>query len=415
MQHEYPSQKTFGDLSSKDRRILASYARYLSERGYSYRAQQGYVGVVAHWLRWRSKLSQPPGLGRRSIRLFLDQHLPTCRCPGSGDKTYKMVRAALNQLLVMHGCERIRLTNSESTSSAIEAWITAFDDHLRILRGLAAGTRHQHRQCIRRFLWRYSGERAVDVATIGAPDLIAFITIESRRLQPSSVRSVVTSLRVFLRFLRFHGYETVTLTGNLAAPRRYRLAGLPHSLDAESLERFWASFDCSIVSGRRDYAMARCMADLGLRCAEVTDLTLAAFDWRTCCVRLSSPKNRHEAIMPLLASTADAIVAYLRDGRPATDSRAIFVHHRAPVGHPVRVTTVRGAIRRAFERADLPFTGTHVLRRTLATRLLDRGIPLNEIADVLRHRSIDTTQIYTKVDYATLQQVALPWPGGRHE
>src|SRR5699024_7785565 len=121
---------------------------------------------------------------------------------------------------------------------SIETWIVAFDDQLKTLRGLAHVTRHKHCQCIRRFLWWYCGERTVDVTAIGAPDLIAFITAESRRLQPSSVRSVATSLRVFLRFLRFRGYETVTLAGNLAAPRHYRLARLPHSLDAQARERF---------------------------------------------------------------------------------------------------------------------------------------------------------------------------------
>jgi site-specific recombinase XerD len=415
MQLEYLNQALFDGWSRKDRNLLVGYTRYLAERGYGYRTQRGYVSVVAHWLRWRSMLLQTSNLDRHDVRQFLDGHLPRCQCPDSGDKTHKMARAALNQLLIMHGYARIRSAYSQPTSSAIESWIIPFDDHLKTLRGLAAVTRRKHCRCIRHFLWWYCGTCAIDVETIDAPDLIAFITIESRRLQPSSVRCVVTSLRIFLRFLRFRGYETVTLAGNLAAPRHYRLAGLPHSLDAQSLERFWASFNCSTASGRRDYAMARCLADLGLRCVEVADLTLAAFDWRTGNVRLSSPKNRHQAIMPLPASTANAVAAYLCNSRPVTTSRAVFVHHRAPMGHAVRATTVRNAIRRAFARAGLPFTGTHVLRRTLATRLLDCGTPLNEIADVLRHSSIDTTRIYTKVDQAHLRQVALPWVGGHHE
>lgn len=415
MQHEHLNPELSDDLSCKDRRLLGLYTHHLSERGHRRSTQQAYLGVVAHWLRWRSAIEAPPCLDRHGVKQFLNQHLPLCQCADSGDKTYKMARAALNQLLLMRGYARIRSADPEPTSPAIEAWVVPLNNHLKTLHGLAASTRRKHCQCIRRFLWWFCGERAIDVTAIDASDLIAFITAESRRLQPSSVRSVVASLRAFLRFLRFEGYETVTLEGNLAAPRHYRLAGLPHSLDARSLERFWASFDPDTASGQRDYAMARCIADLGLRCAEVAGLTLAAFDWHNRYVHVVSPKTRQETFMPLPASTAGAIAAYLCHGRPATDSRAVFVHHRAPAGQAVHATTVRSAIRRAFQRADLPFTGTHVLRRTLATRLLDRGASLKEIADVLGHRSIDTTRIYTKVDDAGLRQVALPWPGGDHE
>src|SRR5699024_130584 len=118
---------------------------------------------------------------------------------------------------------------------------------------------------------------------------------------------------------------------------------------------------------------------------------------------------------PLPDSTADAVATYLREARPDTDSRAVFVYHRAPLGQAVFATTVRGADRRAFTRASLSFTGTHVLRRTLATRLLEHGAPLTEIADVLGHRCVDTTQIYAKVDRVGLRRVALPWPGDCHE
>ena len=96
---------------------------------------------------------------------------------------------------------------------------------------------------------------------------------------------------------------------------------------------------------------------------------------------------------------------------PATTSRSIFVFHSAPFGRGVAKTTVRGAIRRAFLRADLPWTGTHILRHTMATKMIQSGVTLKEIADVLRHRNMDTTQIYTKVNLPELEQVAMPWPG----
>jgi len=151
--------------------------------------------------------------------------------------------------------------------------------------------------------------------------------------------------------------------------------------------------------------------DLGLRCHEVAALQLEDINWYHGIVELHSSKNRQIGQLPLPERTGRAIVDYLRDGRPATTSRSIFVLHRAPLGRGVANTTVRGAIRRAFSRANLPWTGTHILRHTMATKMIQSGVPLKEIADVLRHRNIDTTQIYTKVNLPELAQVPIPWPG----
>src|SRR5699024_102067 len=111
MQHEVLNQEFFDGWPPEDRSLLVDYALHLAERGYGYRTQRGYVGVVAHWLRWRTTRSQPWNLDWHGIRQFLDEHLPTCQCPDSGDKGFKTVRAALNQLLIMHGYERIRSTD----------------------------------------------------------------------------------------------------------------------------------------------------------------------------------------------------------------------------------------------------------------------------------------------------------------
>ena len=157
--------------------------------------------------------------------------------------------------------------------------------------------------------------------------------------------------------------------------------------------------------------MARCLADLALRCHEVAGLRLDAIDWRAGTLRLEQTKSHRVELLPLPQTTAQALIDYLRQGRPSTSSRAVFVYHRAPRGEGVRKTTVRGAIRRAFGRAGLTWSGTHILRHTAATRMLQGGTSLKAIADVLRHRSIDTTLIYTKVDLLQLSRVAMPWPG----
>ena len=111
------------------------------------------------------------------------------------------------------------------------------------------------------------------------------------------------------------------------------------------------------------------------------------------------------------ATTAEAIATYLKHERPKTHNRAVFVRHIAPRDQPAGPDLVRITIRQAFARAGLPYTRSHLLRHTMANRLLAAGSSLKEVADVLRHRSLKTTVIYAKLDSRNLTAVALPWPG----
>jgi integrase len=161
--------------------------------------------------------------------------------------------------------------------------------------------------------------------------------------------------------------------------------------------------------------MVRCLVDLGLRASEVAFIQLDDLDWRDGTLRIAKAKAKRTTLLPLPAETGRAIVDYLRFGRPKTDSRALFVRHRAPRDEPVGPSLVRNAVRCAYSRCGLAqrWTGTHVLRHSTASRLLREGASLKDIADLLRHRSVNTTTIYVKVDLPRLTTVALPWPGTR--
>jgi integrase len=160
--------------------------------------------------------------------------------------------------------------------------------------------------------------------------------------------------------------------------------------------------------------MARCMLDLGLRVSEVVALQLDDLHWRDGTVRIGAGKSRRADVLPLPVLTGRAIAAYLRRARRPSPSRAVFVRDRAPLDAPVTSEIVRHAMRLAFVRAGLAdrYRGTHILRRTAATQLRVAGASLKQIADILRHRSLDTTTIYTKLDRHQLATVAAPWPGG---
>jgi site-specific recombinase XerD len=183
-------------------------------------------------------------------------------------------------------------------------------------------------------------------------------------------------------------------------------------MNEAELHRFLDSFDRSTATGCRDYAMAQSMVRLGLRVSEVAELKLQDVDWHNGVLRIHSAKRRRLRELPLPQDVGSAIANYVKSGRPNSSSNSLFLRHSVPVGTSVSRELVRGVIRRAYQRSGCSsnWTGTHVLRHTAATCLHQHGASLKEIADLLGHRSIDTSMIYTKVNLRSLDSVALPWP-----
>ena len=159
-------------------------------------------------------------------------------------------------------------------------------------------------------------------------------------------------------------------------------------------------------------AIVECAAFLGLRAGEIATLRLSDIDWREGVLHLPKTKSRRAQSLPLTRDVGRALVAYLKRGRPKASCDRIFVRHYFPVGKPLASRDVTNTVRRAFARAGLklPSTGAHVLRHTTAGCLVRAGAGIKEIADVLRHRQIDTPRISAKVDWPRLQEIALPWP-----
>ena len=154
------------------------------------------------------------------------------------------------------------------------------------------------------------------------------------------------------------------------------------------------------------------MGDLGLRASEVASLLIDDVDERAATIQIAAGKTRRGRVLPLPKRVRQAILAYIRSGRPISVDPRLFLRHRTPSGVGVSRELVRGIIRRAFAQVVgcEHQTGTHILRHTAATRLHRAGADIKRVADILGHRSIDTTAIYAKVDVDRLSSVALPWP-----
>jgi site-specific recombinase XerD len=280
------------------------------------------------------------------------------------------------------------------------------------VRGLAANTRTLVLRTVRRFLNSRFGDYAIDIAAIKPEHVRRFFAQEAKCYsKPASSGTVVAALRGYFRYRASLGDLVHGLIGALSYPANWQLASLPKTLTSEEVERLVESLGQADRSQRRSTAIVRCALDLGLRSGEVARLSLEDIDWRAGTITLRHTKGRREDVLPLPATTGAAIAAYLKDGRPKTRNRAVFVRHLAPRDQPVGPDLVRKTIRQAYARAGLPYTRSHLLRHTMANRLLAGGSSLKEVADVLRHRSLNTTPIYAKLDSRNLVEVALPWPG----
>jgi len=157
--------------------------------------------------------------------------------------------------------------------------------------------------------------------------------------------------------------------------------------------------------------MVRLALDIGLRSAEIAGLELSDINWRNGTVRLKRTKSMRQDILPLPAATGDALAEYLRHERPVTTIKTIFVRLKAPHDQPIGADAVRALIGRALRCAGIPHGRSHSLRHTLACRIVNGGGSIKDVADMLRHRSLNTSLIYAKLDQHSLVEVALPWPG----
>jgi integrase len=301
-----------------------------------------------------------------------------------------------------------------SDLSALDDLVEAFVQYQRRTRGLRDQTLQGYARIARLLIRNTLGEDPIDVGALRPPDIDGFVRAMTGRYSPHSMKSVRTALRSFSRFLRIEGLCDERLEVAIpTAPPSWRRATLPRGLSDDQLPTVLASFDNSAPCGRRDRAMVLCLSTLGLRPGGVAALELEDFAWRRGIVRLRPRKTRRGTTLPLPRDAGRAIVDYLRQERPQSSDRRVFLQHLGRRrGVPISSGVVSAAVYRALKRTgtEAPIAGAYVFRHTVASRMVRKGTSLKEIADFLGHRCLDTTTIYAKIDVPALREVALPWP-----
>lgn len=293
-----------------------------------------------------------------------------------------------------------------------ERLLAHYRDFLRQVRGCAASTLRYHSHTVRELLASLAFDTDPDaLRKLTATQLETFLKVLAERCGRGSLQHAAAHLRSFLRFLASRNEAPPGLADRIDRPRVYRGERLPRALPWETVQAFLAGIGRTTATGCRDYAMCLLMATYGLRASEVAALQLDSLRWRAGELRVPCPKGRTERLLPLTADAGNAVLDYLRNGRPRTLRRDLFLGCRHPL-RPLTSKGVQSAFRRCAVRsdADMPVTGPHCLRHSLAVHLLRQAQPLYAIGAVLGHRSVESTGTYLRLHAEDLRTAALDLP-----
>ena len=387
---------------------IDSFAQILIVQGYKPSTAKHKIRIVADLSRW---------LDRHGLRVkdlnetTLDDYLMYKGRRGSIFRIEPPTLRALLEHLRETGvvADPVRV-DDDSKRNLIES---GFAEYLAQERGLKQVSIDHYLSIAGRFLSDQFGTGHIVLKRLHPHDIVRFILWNTETVSAKRAQFIVSSLRSFFRFLYQRGETAKDLSPSALTVANWRLSELPKFLEPEQVECLLKSCNQDTLIGQRDYAILLLLARLGLRAGEVVHMTLDDIDWEVGELILHGKSRRQESL-PLPQDVGEALVRYLSRGRPRCSSRRLFIRTKAPLKGFSSSVAICNIVRRALVRTELnpKFKGSHLLRHSLATRMLREGASLSEIGDILRHRRLNTTQIYAKVDLAALKAIVPPWPGG---
>lgn len=295
------------------------------------------------------------------------------------------------------------------TAEAGAVLLREWAEYLAYERGLNAATVRTYLRWAEPFVLFRNCGNLEDWAVTTAGDVISFLLEQMPQLRPAARQRTVTALRSLLRFLHICGYLSTRLDPVVPLLAHQRTRSLPRWIAVDDVAATIAACDAITMTGRRDRAMVVVIARLGLRCCEVARLRLDDIHWSQGTLSVHG-KGDYLAMVPLPIDVGEALAHYLSDPRPAaTSHRAVFLTSRAPVV-PMSPAAIGQVVAAAGSRAGLKGIGAHRLRHSVATATLNAGASLEETGQLLRHRCLQSTTIYAKVDQTNLATIARPWP-----
>lgn len=386
---------------------IDDYAAELRAEGYAQQSAELQIRLVGDFSQWLAKR-------RISAPQITDAHFqPYLRSRARYRRLQRSDPAALKRLLSLLLRQGVIAEPSLVPSTPAEQLGDEFRLYLRQERALAPATLIAYRPFVGDFLTEHFGTGPVDLGALSPLDVTGFVQRRAASIHSKRVQLMTTALRSFLRFAHYRGDVHTDLAACVPSVANWSQSNIPKAFPSGQVKRLLASCNRRTAVGRRDYAILLLLARLGLRAGEVTTLTLEDLYWQAGLITVRG-KGGRDSQLPLPPDVGEAIADYLRNGRPPTASRCVFLRAKAPVRSFKGSQAVDSVVRHALARAgiDSPRKGAHQFRHGLACQMLRQGASLAEIGEVLRHRSPQTTAIYAKVDVPALRSLALPWPGG---
>ena len=384
-------------------------------------------GILEKLCRWLHSQGYPPDAIRRrvtgaplleqSLRRHHVRSLHTCTASDlesclprtkrwTAQLAYTLGRSLLEYLKESGGL-------ASTPPSSTERLVGTYQVHLERVRGLALVTIQRHTAIVVDFLqFLKHDEDPQSLAQLQVSEIDAFLTQAGRRVGRVSMQHVTARLRTFLRFLAAEGLAPTGLDAYVESPRGYRGERLPRALAWEDVRSLLLAIDRSTPKGCRDYAMLLLIATYGLRISEAAGLELDDIAWRDRRIYIPRPKIGTPLLFPLTDEVATALLDYLRNARPESAHRQLFLRVRVPLG-PIKPTAVTDAFQAWAAHAGIRLprlAGPHCLRHSLAMHLLRQGTSLKIIGDLLGHRSAESTCVYLRLNIDDLRDVALPLP-----
>ncbi len=386
--------------------LLQGFAEDLCQDGYRKATTRIYIRAAERLIWWSEREAiSVSHLSEKLLERFddyLDRYLRYSH-------SHRLTLLCGGRLFLKH-LRRVGLLISPVTELKVQdpALLTSFYQWMRQQRGTSNPTLCNYGRSIRDLLKRL-GE---DPSKFDAQNLRQFVLERSQKRGPSSAKTCTAALRMFLRFLISEGKCATGLDAAIPVVAHWRLSSLPRYVQPEEVERIIASCDQNSPVGIRDRAVLLLLARLALRAGDIVRLRLNDIDWEKGEIRVSG-KGRRQTRLPLTQEVGDALIAYMKDGRPPTETDVLFIRCHAPFRAFTSHSAISEIVIQAMRRAGVSCKGrgaVRVLRHSAATSMLRQGASLQDIATILRHLSVETTKIYAKVDIAALLKIAQPWP-----
>jgi len=394
-------------------KLLEGFCHWLLEHGFSRGTVRKHLFNVSHLNEHLggsgSRVHQSVSL--REVEGFFRAYPLRCWNRGVREKHLRRVGYSVNRFLAY--LRDSRLLDSLPQKEIYQPLLGGYLEWMRHYQHAADGTLQVRSHSVTQFLqWLGPEATPEGLSRLTAQRIEAFFLSYAQSMGRSARRSMQSALRTFLRFCLQQGYIKRALDRAIPTLRTYKLATVPRGLSDPQAQKVLRGINRNSHAGRRDYAIVQLLYTYGVRGGQVRALRLEDIDWAQNQILFPACKNGKASRLPLMARVGEGLLDYLQNSRPSYSSPHVFLTCRAPY-HPLAHPTALSAIVERHIRAagiELPSKGAHAFRHGFATRMIHQGHSLKAVADVLGHRHLSTTFLYTKVDFNALKQVALPWP-----